>query len=62
MVQGVALELLCRLLFTWFESLSLRFFSFINVTDYNVSNQIKIDIIILTVRPLFTFTYFIEIL
>lgn len=53
MVQGVALELLCRLLFTEGSnpSLSVPLPNFLNGTDRNVSNQIKMDTFIPTVRP-----------
>ena len=57
MVQGVALELLCRLLFTEGSnpSLSVSFTQFTNVIDHNISNQITMDAIIPTptVRPFF---------
>lgn len=55
MVQGVALELLCRLLFTEGSnpSLSVSFTQFADVIDRNISNQITMDAIIPTVRPFF---------
>ena len=52
-VQGVALELLCRLLFIEGSNPSLSVPSSNSPTDHNVSNQITIDTIIPTVRPLF---------
>jgi hypothetical protein len=54
-VQGVALELLCRLLFTEGSnpSLSVSFTQFTDVIDRNISNQIPMDATIPTptVRP-----------
>lgn len=55
MVEGVALELLCRLLFTEGSNPSLSVsVPFVSITDHNVSNQLPIDTIILipTVGPL----------
>ena len=55
MVQGVALELLCRLLFTEGSNPSLSALSpnSLHVTDCNISNQITMDTFILTVRSFF---------
>lgn len=55
MVQGVALEMLCRLLFTEGSNPSLSALSpnSLHVTDRNVSNQITMDTFIPTVRSFF---------
>ena len=57
MVEGVALELLCRLLFTEGSnpSLSVPFNQFTNLIHSNVSKQITMDTIIPRVIPFFDF-------